>query len=429
VLYPDAFSSLNNYAYNTTLSYEGATADKSLSWLVNYTYAKHALKSGSFRDRNDPMGYAPYYPVQGGWRHTRADMDQLQVQMTYDHPMFSLTPGFEYVKYEGELTTNSSPIPSRSRFTNSSGYLIGKLRLLDGDLILSAGGRYDNMELTNYTSPAYNERKFTTSFGIAYSPVDFLKLRVNYATGFSVPNADQIFGDGSSYLPSPNLKPQENKTFEFGADLSYEHLDASITYFISEFKNKFVAVGTTTPNSWGGTYSVFRNLDGASLAGLELALKYDIGKALGQEFSLSPYVNLTWMTRRKNKDRITFVEINPEILPNSPKVLASYGVNFDHPGIGLNANINASYIGSRYVQDWYDPDVLASYYMLPAPWLVHKGFTVVDLSFTKTLADFQEKGVLKLKGQVGNVFDAAKGYAHGVTIPGRNFYLGLTYGF
>jgi outer membrane receptor protein involved in Fe transport len=173
----------------------------------------------------------------------------------------------------------------------------------------------------------------------------------------------------------------------------------------------------------GNPYAIYRNLTGATLAGFELSLRYDVARAIGYDFSFSPYLDLTWLTARKNKDKITanaLVTIAPDILSNTPEVLASFGIDFDYPGIGLSANLNASYIGERYVRDWYT----AGY-----PWKVQPRITVVDLSFQKTLADFGEKGELSLKGQIGNFFDEDEGYAPDVLMPGRNFYLGLAYSF
>ncbi|MDR1038858.1 MAG: TonB-dependent receptor [Deltaproteobacteria bacterium] len=432
---PNSYSRVHNYAYNGTISYEGSANDGHLSWLTNYTYARSSMRMQSFTDPNDVWGaWGALYPIPSYWNDNRSDMDQFQVQMTYDHPYFSLTPGFESVKYEGNsLTSYSNGVKSKTRFKNYAAFLLAKLRLLDGDLIFSAGGRYDKVEETNYQT-TYNKSKFTPSFGVAYSPVSFLKLRANYSEGFSVPNADQLFGDGSSYLPSPDLVPQENKTIEFGLDVSYDFFEGSATYFISDFKNKFIGVPTNIPRPYSGMYNIFRNLDGAALAGLELSLSYDIARAMGQNFSLKPYLNLTWMTKRENKvgtAAVSYVIPDPSALPYTPDLLMSYGLTFDYPDIGLNANINASYFGKSYVNDWYDLDYIAAALVgsATAPWIEHGGFTVVNLSVTKRVLDFGGHGHLDFKGQVGNLFDAAEGYAAGITIPGRNFYAGLVYNF
>jgi vitamin B12 transporter len=421
--YQNSFSELDNYSWNSTFSYTGSTSDKTLSWFANYTFAKTKQVSRSFSDLSDPMGYAPYYPEDNYNSISIVYMDQIQLQLTYDHPIFSLTGGFDFVNYKGKRGNRDAINPS-FQFKDTAGYLIGKLRLLEGKLIVTAGGRYDSFKLSNYID-TYSQKNFSPSFGIAYSPVEFLKLRAQYSEGFSLPNHQQAFGQPGSpgYIANPDLKPQQNRTIEFGADVEVANFTGSFTYFISNFKNKFIAV-PVAQNEFQ-----FRNLEGATLSGLELFLSYDIAKALGQEFSLSPFVNLTWMTESKNKDATNVVTIAPKSLPNTPDLLVNYGINFEYPAVNLSAKLSATYFGKEYVQDYEDPATLASYYQVPPPWLEHGGFTVVDLSISKRVLDFEDKGHLQLNVKVGNLLDVTKAYNPVVMIPGRNFYVSLLYNY
>ncbi|MDR1041593.1 MAG: TonB-dependent receptor [Deltaproteobacteria bacterium] len=423
LLYPDTFSTVDNYVWNSTLSYTGSTSDERLSWFANYTTSKSNFDSDGFYDPNpnEPFAGGSRYPVPAWYDGSNFDMNQIQAQLTYDHPIFSLSPGFEHVKYKGNAlyTSGSYASLTKSEFKDTAGYLLAKLKLLDEKLIISAGGRYDSFELSNYTR-AYRTTKFTPSFGIAYSPIPYLKLRANYASGFSVPNASQAFGGGTT-LPNPDLKPQENTTIEFGADVSVNHFSGSVTYFISDFKNKFISVMVAPPN-----VMQFRNLKGADLAGLELSLNYDIAGALGQDYSIRPFFNLTWMSKYENKDPNVVVSIAPDKMPYTVDMLLSYGLNFDHPGLNLSARLIANYYGKSYVQDWYDDSYFVTYV---APWVHKEGFTVVDFSFSKRLLDMGDKGNLSLEGQFGNVFNSNGAYNRGVTIPGRNFFLSLSYDF
>ncbi|MDR1039143.1 MAG: TonB-dependent receptor [Deltaproteobacteria bacterium] len=420
---PNSFSISDSYAWNSTLSYTGSTADKAWSWLVNYTFAKNKSVSTRFEDANDPYQsyYAIKYPFSYGNSVDIVDMDQIQAQLTYDHRLFSLTGGFDYMVYDGRSGTKDEVEPS-FKHKDVAGYLMGKLRLLDGKLIFTAGGRWDAFKLTNFEDDGYSEKNFAPSFGIAYSPVDFLKLRAQYSEGFSVPNYFQLFGGyGGWYVPNLDLKPQQNKTIEFGADVEVANITGSVTYFISQFKNKFVTVQT------GPFQSQYRNLGSTTLAGLEMYLSYDIGKALGQEFSLSPYVNLTWMTEAKNKDTVNYVPQAPNELPNIPDLLVSYGISFEYPSVHLSARLNANYFGKEWRQDWEDPTYLAT--GGDPPWERTGGFTVVDLSVSKRILDFEDKGYLQLDAKVGNVLDTAKAYNPVVVIPGRNFFLSLSYNY
>jgi outer membrane receptor protein involved in Fe transport len=114
------------------------------------------------------------------------------------------------------------------------------------------------------------------------------------------------------------------------------------------------------------------------------------------------------------------------VLPNTPKVLGNYGIEFDHPGINLSALLNAQYIGRRWTQDWANMHPNPTY----GTYLNYGGFTVVDFSLNKRLWDFGEKGgYLYLRVDVNNLFDQDYGFILDYPMPGRNFYVGIGYTF
>ena len=424
--YPYSFANNDSYSYNSTFDYTGATEDERLKWLASYTFGQTSAKSLSYDDPNDPNAWGPnFYPIPGYTSDNLTKLQQGQLQGTFDQGLFALTAGFDYIKYETSQKTsrtNGSVIGSSK---NYAGYLLGKLRLADEKLILSAGGRYDSYTISGYGS-SNDETKFTPSVGAAFSPYDFLKLRANYSEGFSVPTPLQWLGDGTNYIANPGLKPQKSQTFEIGADISWEYIDSSITYFTTDFKEAFASVATNIPKPSGwGMMTQYTNLDGSTVSGLEFSLKADLGRAFEQDFELSPYLTMTWLTERKNKDKKNFVTIDPDVLPYTPEFMAAYGLTFDYPAIGLAANINASYFGTRYVQDWSKMDP----WTYVAPWVEYGSFTVVDLSITKQICDFGDKGNMDLKGQIGNLLDKDYGYVMNYPMQGRNFYLGLVYNY
>ncbi|MDR1488008.1 MAG: TonB-dependent receptor, partial [Deltaproteobacteria bacterium] len=110
----------------------------------------------------------------------------------------------------------------------------------------------------------------------------------------------------------------------------------------------------------------------------------------------------------------------PKILPTVPEFLASYGLTFDHPGINLMANLNATYIGDSWVNDYTaTPD--------PNGYTLFGGYTVVDFALEKRLWDFGDKGNLGLRAEVNNIFDSDYAFNLDYPLPGRNFYVGLRY--
>ncbi|MDR2437309.1 MAG: TonB-dependent receptor [Endomicrobium sp.] len=425
--YPYDFAINNNNTYNYTFSYEGATSDNRFSWFTNYTHGKLTNKSVGYADSTNPFSWGgPYYPDVSYWSNNSSLLDQIQAQFTYDSLNYvSVTAGIDYYQYKPDTLSISSygTTLTEGKITDLGFYLLAKLRLLDQRLIFTGGARYDNYKLSSNLN-SLSSHSFTPSVGVAYSPVDFLKLRANYSIGFALPNTTQFLGDGSSYLPAPDLKPQESKTFEFGVDVSYNFFEGSITYFMTEFKNKIVGLPTNIPNPAGGTYSRFVNLNGATYKGIELDLRVDIAEAFNQDFSLTPYLTLTWLIERENKDQrpAAVVPISPRTMANTPNLMASYGIIFDYPAVNLNANLNASYFGKMYSQDW-DTNPWAS------SWKEYGGFTTFNFSISKRILDFQDKGNVTLKVDANNLFNQYKGPVMNYPPQARNFYVGLVYNY
>jgi outer membrane cobalamin receptor len=102
--------------------------------------------------------------------------------------------------------------------------------------------------------------------------------------------------------------------------------------------------------------------------------------------------------------------------------MANYGLDFDHPGIGLSARLNFTYIGQRYTQYWGFYNQLAM-----SGWYNWGSFTVADLSLKKDLWDTGDKGKFYAKAEINNIFDVDYAYVMDYPMPGRNFYLAVGY--
>jgi vitamin B12 transporter len=221
------------------------------------------------------------------------------------------------------------------------------------------------------------------------------------------------------YLPNPSLVPEKSNTYEFGADVNWNHVNASLTWFHSDWKDKIIAIDTT--GFWNFQY---QNLKDATLAGLEGSASVDVGKALGQNYSLSPYASFTWLETRKNRDStqyFTFHGRENHTLPNTPEWMANYGINYAYPALKLKGRINAVYYGSALT---VDRSVTGN------PYISRPSGTVVNLSLEKELADLSGRyGKLVLRTEVNNLFDKANEIYWGYPGTGRSFYVGLRYDY
>jgi len=388
---------------NLDFTYNGASANQAWSWMARYSFGKDEDKNYS---RLTPSVLS---------NHNEVDTKNLQAQLSYDHGLFHLTGGIDYTKYE----ITYSGTPRNSDYTNTAGFLLGKLRLFDEKLIISGGGRYDDYKVTVSSQEQDNkETHFSPSIGLAYNPVEWFKVRANYAKGFRMPSYTELgyiyidsWGIYGNYYGNPSLKPEKSSTWEAGFDVAYNGFDFSLTYFESDLKDYIVTVPIGA--SIDKTYA---NLPGKSKRnGLEVETSLDFGVLFDLEYEVRPYANVNYMTKYKDEAG--------NKLPYVPRMTLGYGLRLAAPEHGLRAGLNFSYFGKEKVDDW---NYSSSTY---GQQINHGSFTVASLTAEKTLLDFEERGRLDLKFEVNNLFDEDYAYVLGYPMPGRNFYVGAGYKF
>jgi vitamin B12 transporter len=426
--YPNNFGKNNQYLHNTTFSYEGSTIDKVFSWSAAYTFGQvnnDGLSYSTLEAGCDLYGFIACYPDANNKYITHTKLDQIKTHLTFDKDVFTLTAGIDYLKYIYSLHYISYQFDTDSYSEVSSKdlaiYLLTKTRLFNERLIISAAGRYDSIKSNLKDANTENtEHRFSPSVGVAFMATDFLKLRANYAKGYRLPSPLQILGNPTYSQPAnPDLKIENSKSFEIGADLSFNYIDANVTFFHTNVNNKIVS------NS-ANAYQAINLKHKSTIAGFEAGLRFDIGRMLNQDFSLSPYANITWITtRKKNPLDEPRVPQAPDKLPYVPKVMANYGLDFSHSGIGLESQLNINYVGKSYSQNF---NYLVDIPGLPrSAFAYYGGFTTVDLSLKKQLWDTGDKGKFYAKVDLNNIFDEDYAYVMDYPMPGRNFYVALGY--
>jgi vitamin B12 transporter len=402
--YNDSFSKHDNQVSNIAFTYDGSTKNHTFSWSASY---------GTGKNRDN-----------ANWGDTFFDVDTILGQLNYDSKYLTITGGFDYVKYHhtGTYATNS--------FISDSGvFLAAKLRFLEETLIFSLGGRYDQYKL-EIVPTSYNQstNNFVPSVGVAYLPVEWLKLRANYAEGFAMPTPTQMAGNQTN-LPNDKLKPEESKTFELGADISYDFVTASVTFFHTLWRNKIVSNAVPGSFNPGNNNPWFRNenIEGALIEGFEFSLNVDLGYAFDQDFTLMPYFNLTYLPKRLNKDysgsTSSVQAYGFDTLYRIAKVTLATGITFTHPDINLTTTLSARYMGSTLSRNYGTGEET------PVTYINYDNGPIVDFSIQKRLFDWDEKGYLNAMGQLNNVFNAYDQPYINYPRPGRNFYLGLSYEF
>ncbi len=409
----DATNDNTEYNYdnhNLAFTYDGGTSGDTFRWGASYGFGTDIKKADNFYYRS--------------YRET--DIQTVTAYAGYDKDLFSTVVGFDYVSYD--FDQHDYEYAPNAKYKDIGAYLSSKLRLFENNVIVSAGGRYDSYKISAEAnsgayppSPALPEtlnNNFSPSVGLAVLPINWLKLRVNYAQGFKMPAPDAITGGGSGYakyLTSPSLKPEHSNTLEFGADVSWNFLDASLTYFHTNYKDKIISqdIGVNTYQ--------FQNISGALFEGLELSTSLDIAEVAGWNFGLRPYASLTYMMTRKNLDAVSVKTVGSDVMLNTPDFQIAYGLTFDYPAADLMANLNAVYSGQRLTRDVRLNSSTRNKY------INFTSGTVVDMSIEKGLYDFNDYSKLKLRLELNNFFDSDNEIYLDYPGPGRNFYVGLRY--
>lgn len=381
---------------STTLSYAGSTEDKAFDWSTSYTEGREDSEYKSY-------GYTNFIENR-----------IFNVQAGYNGSLFSLSAGFDSLEYNAY----ASNAPTKPKMADDGVYFAGKLRLLDERLIFSVGGRYDNYENTSREGNSYKDNHYGGSYGVAWLPAEGFKLRANYAEGFKMPSTKQVGGEAPWYAGNPGLMPEIGKTWEFGADVYWRSVAASLTYFNSKYENKIIALYVPAL----GKYQ-YQNLKNAELSGVEGSLRADLGKEFGLNYSLSPFASFTWLETRKTTDTTQFITYNGskiDTLPNTPEWMFSYGVDFNHPGYKLKSRLNANTYGTLLTRDWSNGGV----------YIKRPSGTVVNWSIDKELVELSNNlGKLSVRAEINNLFDGKNEMYWGYPGQGRNFYLGLRYDY
>lgn len=403
---------------NNTMAftYDGGTSDDLFTWSAGYSFSEdsrdtYLLKTGEHNGT-----------------YTYVDTENFNADLSYNGDILSLTGGVEYIHFDLDESWGGG-----ATFEDQAAYLTGKVRLFDEKLIISAGGRYDKFTREKLEADSagqsgdFEDSFFAPSVGLAYLPTEWLKLRANYSEGFRPPTVENVTGSGS-YAPNPNLKPEKSETFEWGVDFNIDSLSVGVTYFATEWTDQIIGV----PLDDGSGFSFQRvNVSGSTLSGIELSFRNDFGPAQGWDFTLSPYTSMTLMTKRKTVDPAMIKTQNGvDVLPNVPKQMINFGIDYDHPGFDLKVNLNGTITnGSFGVDNSGKRHLLVGEKAPPTEYITQGSTTVVDMSLEKGLYTFDEKNRVALVAELNNIFDSENEAYNDYPGPGLNYYVGLKYDF
>ena len=406
---------LRNQAYD--LTYTGSDESGFLSWQARYFY------TNEHRKYNYPLGtwgYTSYGPYD-------TDINGLQGQLTAKWSWLDLTAGVDRNRFgTDDHGADGSDVPQLTQ-TGTAGFLIGKAKFFDDKLIVNGGARYDTYDIKLEGRPSADQDNWTPSVGLAYLPIEWLKLRANYAEGFHLPTPNQLVRDaisyGVHYVGNPDLDPYTTKSYELGTDLSRENWNAYLTYFHSKLDGQVRSLRSGEQDGAGNAIERYYNAsEQTTYAGFEFGGDFNLGRQFGWNFDLKPYVKATKFTTREAWD-----EKNHQYAVDTdmPDWLVAYGLDFKHPEFNLSANISATYVGEARV---------TNYSQVNRPEVGYGNtfdadtYTLVDMSLTKRLMAFSdEKHQISVNVAIRNIFNKYYESIVDYPGPGRSFYVGLVF--
>jgi vitamin B12 transporter len=398
------------------LTYDGSSENGAFDWSLFFSASDY--KRPSYNSENIITNFTNQDTINGGFSGG--------INSKY----IDLDLGVDYIRYQIKGVYNGNNVSKDLGL-----YLTSKIKPFGDFLYISLGGRYDKFDFdindaTTQSGRSRSKSNFSPSLGISYLPLEWLKLRANYSEGFRMPSAFEYVGGNhigtpTTYHPNPSLLPEESKTYEFGVDVDYRFISASLTYFHTEYKNKIVSrqLPGAEPHPCPGypMYSCYddywyTNIKGATMAGYEFSANADFGQAFDLGFELTPYVSLTYLSKRENNQLNDRNFDGSSILNSVPRYTLAYGITVRHPGIDFQFNANATQMG-HFIQRY-------------PPVIIDSEFVALDLSFEKGLWEVGsngKKGKIKLRVEVKNVLDSRNEPYVEYPGPGRNFYVGLKY--
>jgi vitamin B12 transporter len=407
---PDYFStadlddSTNKENYSVDTNYTGGSTSGTYQWMTRYFFGQD---ENSWLDptASDPTGWD-----SGLLSSNTTDQQGAQAQLTGTFGSSTLTGGFDWLDYGVE----NSWTPRETSYTNPAVFLLGKITFLEDQLAANVGLRYDwyHVQVSEPAGRDEDQNRLTPKIGLAWTVLEGVKLRAQYAEGFMMPSADQLAADftsfGSRVVGNPDLDAEKSTTCEGGLDFSHNGLNSALTWFSTDFKDKI-----TTDYLADGAQS-WQNIGEATISGFESELSYDLGVPLAWDWELRPYINLTYLTKYEDE------ETGDDLQYISDTTLAGGIVTSN--GAGTFCRLNVTYTGSQDVQDWES----GSY---PAPVDKLESVTVADLTAAYRFLETANYGTFTVRGEITNLFDEDYAYVKGYPMPGRGFYVNLRWDY
>lgn len=297
-----------------------------------------------------------------------------------------LITGINYQNFKNNTKTPFGNIDSNLANYNTIDPFASIVFTSDFGLNINTGARLNNHSeygnhLVYHINPSYN---------ITYTDVNKFKILGSYSTAFIAPSTYQLF----SQYGNLDLNPEENKTIEFGFDISHKKwLQASSVFFYREEENTIVFV--TDPITYAGSYQ--NASENQNAKGIETTIRINPLNKMGLNFSYT-YTN-------KSADL--------DYIPKH-KLTASFEAS---PFKNTFVSVNFKNVGERtYFDQWGSFGVAGEDVIIDS-------YSLIDLNVN------YKWEYLTIFTSLSNIFNEDFEDTLGYSTKGRNFRLGLKFNF
>jgi iron complex outermembrane recepter protein len=253
----NSHSSFTAFVRNNKL---GQNPSYGIKWTPGQTTAKGEINSNNFKSygvlaqHNQKFDFLESALVVGGlFDYSPVDYNAYQIDLKANlNPGGQTVSSYEIVAERPDirLSDYDAEIYNKAVFAQLSFKPIH-------NLIITAGGRYDNMSLdyrNNIDASEGNKvyDKVTFKLGVNYNPFEFAGFYGNYSQGFSPPGLTSIFRSkpgtgGSTGTPAEfyyNLKPAKFNNYEIGGWLSFfgKKLNLEYSLYLMEGRSELLNI-------------------------------------------------------------------------------------------------------------------------------------------------------------------------------------------
>ncbi len=364
-----------------------------------------------------------------------------------------LTYGFEY--QDTDLTnaqntlyptdpasnTTSRAVPPVEA-TNYGLYIQDHITLMNGQLTVTPGIRYDSFESepkvdSSFVPPAaaadtltdHNSDKVTFRLGSVYKLSETTSIFGQYSQGFKAPDpidlyyaSERNYGPGYHFLtlPNPDLEAEKSNSYELGLRMEGKLGNFEAVVFYNDYTNfiEDIAVDSSVGGITFDGVTQSQNIEEATIKGAELRGSMWLDEAVNAPAGTSLQVSIAYAEGENDTENKPLESISP--------MKAVVGLGYDAPTNVWGSALNWTLVKGKSTSDLASADDFAthgygtldltSYYNVNKNWVLRAGiFNITDKEYW-VYEDMRS-------------MDSSDDDLDKFTQPGRNFSASVKYTF